>query len=148
MSVEPLVEKKSHLVVDCEIYSILELDKRAAVRPIPPLDSPKSTSNYLGLQTRKLSRPSTILRHTAILWVATVEKVRPNQWIPTINPLMSTVTPPGGKAKPLKAPKKEKKDVDEDDLAFREKQKAGAFYTIQRDFDHKAMSDGGPLWMA
>ncbi|KAI4242808.1 MAG: hypothetical protein L6R40_003872 [Gallowayella cf. fulva] len=31
----------------------------------------------------------------------------------------------GGKAKPLKAPKKEKKEVDEDDLAFKEKQKAG-----------------------
>ncbi|KAI9871366.1 MAG: hypothetical protein M1830_002983 [Pleopsidium flavum] len=31
----------------------------------------------------------------------------------------------GGKAKPLKAPKKEKKEVDEEDLAFREKQKAG-----------------------
>lgn len=33
----------------------------------------------------------------------------------------------GGKAKPLKAPKKEKKEVDEDDLAFKEKQKAGSY---------------------
>jgi len=33
----------------------------------------------------------------------------------------------GGKAKPLKAPKKEKKEMDEEDLAFREKQKAGAW---------------------
>ncbi|KAF7715669.1 Tma7 family protein [Penicillium ucsense] len=32
----------------------------------------------------------------------------------------------GGKAKPLKAPKKEKKDLDEDDLAFKEKQRADA----------------------
>lgn len=32
----------------------------------------------------------------------------------------------GGKAKPLKAPKKEKKEMDEDEIAFREKQKAGA----------------------
>ena len=32
---------------------------------------------------------------------------------------------PGGKAKPLKAPKKASKDLDEDDMAFREKQKAG-----------------------
>ncbi|KAI1114350.1 translation machinery associated TMA7 [Nemania sp. NC0429] len=32
----------------------------------------------------------------------------------------------GGKAKPLKAPKKQQKDVDEDDVAFREKQKADA----------------------
>lgn len=31
----------------------------------------------------------------------------------------------GGKAKPLKAPKKEKKEMDEDDVAFKEKQKAG-----------------------
>ncbi|MCJ1312369.1 hypothetical protein MMC25_006043 [Agyrium rufum] len=32
----------------------------------------------------------------------------------------------GGKAKPLKAPKKEKKDLDEDDLAYLEKKKAEA----------------------
>ncbi|KAI0193178.1 translation machinery associated TMA7 [Astrocystis sublimbata] len=32
----------------------------------------------------------------------------------------------GGKAKPLKAPKKDKKDVDDDDAAFHEKQKADA----------------------
>ncbi|KAI1177595.1 translation machinery associated TMA7 [Nemania sp. FL0916] len=32
----------------------------------------------------------------------------------------------GGKAKPLKAPKKQQKDVDDDDVAFREKQKADA----------------------
>lgn len=31
----------------------------------------------------------------------------------------------GGKAKPLKAPKKDKKEYDDDDLAFKEKQKAG-----------------------
>jgi len=31
----------------------------------------------------------------------------------------------GGKAKPLKAPKKEKKELDEDDLAHKEKLKAG-----------------------
>lgn len=30
-----------------------------------------------------------------------------------------------GKVKPLKAPKKDKKDMDDDDLAFKEKQKAG-----------------------
>ncbi|KIR25944.1 hypothetical protein I307_05446 [Cryptococcus deuterogattii 99/473] len=32
----------------------------------------------------------------------------------------------GGKAKPLKAPKKATKDLDEDDLAFKEKQKKEA----------------------
>ena len=40
----------------------------------------------------------------------------------------STITdarPLGGKAKPLKAPKKASKELDEDDVAFREKQKAG-----------------------
>lgn len=31
----------------------------------------------------------------------------------------------GGKVKPLKAAKKDKKDLDEDDLAFKEKQRAG-----------------------
>jgi hypothetical protein len=34
-------------------------------------------------------------------------------------------SPTGGKAKPLKAAKKEKKDLDEDDLAYKEKQRAG-----------------------
>lgn len=33
--------------------------------------------------------------------------------------------PAGGKVKPLKAPKKQQKNIDEDDLAFHEKQKAG-----------------------
>ncbi|KAI8624634.1 translation machinery associated TMA7 [Xylariaceae sp. FL1651] len=32
----------------------------------------------------------------------------------------------GGKAKPLKAPKKQQKDMDDEDLAFHEKQKADA----------------------
>ena len=31
----------------------------------------------------------------------------------------------GGKAKPLKAPKKEKKEMDEDEVAFKAKQAAG-----------------------
>lgn len=34
----------------------------------------------------------------------------------------------GGKAKPLKAPKKEKKELDEDDIAYREKLKAGTHF--------------------
>lgn len=33
----------------------------------------------------------------------------------------------GGKVKPLKAPKKETKELDEDEVAFKEKQKAGMF---------------------
>ncbi|OKL62656.1 hypothetical protein UA08_01635 [Talaromyces atroroseus] len=32
----------------------------------------------------------------------------------------------GGKVKPLKAPKKEKKELDDDELAFKEKQRAEA----------------------
>ena len=35
------------------------------------------------------------------------------------------IDPTGGKVKPLKAPKKDKKDLDPEDLAFKEKQKAG-----------------------
>ena len=34
----------------------------------------------------------------------------------------------GGKAKPLKAPKKEKKDMDDDEIAYRDKQKAGTLF--------------------
>lgn len=33
----------------------------------------------------------------------------------------------GGKVKPLKTAKKEKKDLDDDDMAFKEKQRAGMF---------------------
>ncbi|KAK9385044.1 translation machinery associated TMA7 [Lipomyces mesembrius] len=48
----------------------------------------------------------------------------------------------GGKAKPLKAPKKERKDVDEDDKAFLEKKKAEA--AARKEMAAKA-SKGGPL---
>lgn len=44
---------------------------------------------------------------------------------PHQNPDQLTPLSLGGKAKPLKAPKKEKKDLDDEELAFREKQKAG-----------------------
>ncbi|MCJ1350557.1 MAG: Translation machinery-associated protein 7 [Icmadophila ericetorum] len=50
----------------------------------------------------------------------------------------------GGKAKPLKAPKKEKKELDEDEVAFREKQKADA--KAQKELADKVKSGGkGPL---
>ena len=39
--------------------------------------------------------------------------------------LLTTECLIGGKAKPLKAPKKQKQELDEDDVAFKEKQKAG-----------------------
>jgi len=38
----------------------------------------------------------------------------------------------GGKAKPLKAPKKGKKELDEEDLAFKERQRAGMLSTCGR----------------
>jgi hypothetical protein len=46
----------------------------------------------------------------------------------------------GGKAKPLKAPKKEKKELDEDDLAFKEKQKADA--KAKKELAEKAKGKG------
>jgi hypothetical protein len=38
---------------------------------------------------------------------------------------MLTCGKKGGKVKPLKAPKKQAKDLDEDDLAYMEKKRAG-----------------------
>ncbi|EDN02258.1 hypothetical protein I7I51_01788 [Histoplasma capsulatum] len=46
----------------------------------------------------------------------------------------------GGKAKPLKAPKKEKKELDEDEIAFREKQKADA--KAKKELAEKAKGRG------
>lgn len=59
-------------------------------------------------------------------WVAQAEKVR------SVSQSESTQKYPanhiiGGKVKPLKAAKKEKKELDEDDLAYKEKQRAGEF---------------------
>ncbi|KAK0719452.1 translation machinery associated TMA7 [Lasiosphaeria hispida] len=48
----------------------------------------------------------------------------------------------GGKAKPLKAPKKEKKDLDEEDKAFLEKKKADE--KARKDLAAKA-GGKGPL---
>ena len=42
----------------------------------------------------------------------------------------------GGKAKPLKAAKKDKKELDDDDLAYLAKQKAGAFFVYSYVFCH------------
>lgn len=66
-------------------------------------------------------------------WVATTEKASPYLFVlnhsPTASPRhRQTLTPPtttGGKAKPLKAAKKANKELDEDDLAFLEKKRAG-----------------------
>jgi len=54
--------------------------------------------------------------------VAQAEKVRCSRLTLRIQSLIDDL---GGKAKPLKAPKKEKKDMDEEEVAFKEKQKAG-----------------------
>ncbi|GAA95378.1 hypothetical protein E5Q_02032 [Mixia osmundae IAM 14324] len=48
----------------------------------------------------------------------------------------------GGKAKPLKAPKKEKREEDEDDLAFKAKQKADAAATKEAAL---RAAKGGPM---
>lgn len=47
-----------------------------------------------------------------------------------LHSLIANILFSGGKAKPLKAPKKQQKDLDEDELAFREKQKAGMLCVI------------------
>lgn len=52
------------------------------------------------------------------------EKVCLNEITPR-NVLTTKNSSTGGKAKPLKAAKKEKKELDEDDIAFKERQKAG-----------------------
>lgn len=48
----------------------------------------------------------------------------------------------GGKAKPLKAPKKKTQEYDDEDMAFRAKQKANA--AAQKAMAEKAKK-GGPL---
>ncbi|EEQ27878.1 hypothetical protein McanMca71_008013 [Microsporum canis] len=49
----------------------------------------------------------------------------------------------GGKVKPLKAPKKEKKELDDEDLAFREKQKADA--KAKKELMEMAKGKKGPM---
>ncbi|KJR86211.1 translation machinery-associated protein 7 [Sporothrix schenckii 1099-18] len=49
----------------------------------------------------------------------------------------------GGKVKPLKAAKKEKKELDEDDLAFLEKKRAGTIdEKARKDLADKAKGKG------
>lgn len=50
---------------------------------------------------------------------------------------MLTPKTPGGKAKPLKAAKKQVKEMDEEDLAFAEKKRAGIYCpsTLANDND-------------
>ena len=48
-----------------------------------------------------------------------------------------------GKAKPLKAPKKDAKELDEDDLAFKEKQKE--IQKAQAALAQRIKTKGGPL---
>ncbi|KAL1965329.1 hypothetical protein VTN77DRAFT_5766 [Rasamsonia byssochlamydoides] len=53
---------------------------------------------------------------------------------------MGGISREGGKAKPLKAPKKEKKELDEEDLAFKEKMKAEA--KARKELAEKAKAKG------
>lgn len=68
---------------------------------------------------------NTALTSTASRWAVTAEKVLLGSSA-VKSKRLTRLCCSGGKAKPLKAPKKEKKDLDEDEIAFREKQKAGA----------------------
>ncbi|KAB5539510.1 translation machinery associated TMA7 [Coniochaeta sp. 2T2.1] len=48
----------------------------------------------------------------------------------------------GGKAKPLKAPKKEKKELDDEDKAFLDKKRAGTYLaTTHASTEEKARKD-------
>ncbi|KAA8646168.1 translation machinery-associated protein 7 [Aspergillus tanneri] len=49
----------------------------------------------------------------------------------------------GGKVKPLKAAKKEKKDLDDEDIAFKERQRAEA--KAKKDLLEKTQGKKGPL---
>lgn len=49
----------------------------------------------------------------------------------------------GGKVKPLKAAKKDKKDLDDEDLAYKEKQRAEA--KAKKDLLEKTQGKKGPL---
>ena len=60
------------------------------------------------------------------LWVVTAEKVCPLSILKHCYWTFQT----GGKAKPLKAPKKEKRELDDDDIAFHEKVKAGMVFKL------------------
>ena len=68
------------------------------------------------------STTSTVFYITQKGWEALTELVRKP------HPSEMYLTRLGGKAKPLKAPKKEKKELDEEDLAFKAKQQAGALH--------------------
>ena len=58
-------------------------------------------------------------------WEEIAEKVVQTPTEKYVQIFMLNLSRKGGKAKPLKAPKKEKRDLDEDEIAYREKQKAG-----------------------
>jgi len=49
----------------------------------------------------------------------------------------------GGKVKPLKAPKKDKKDLDDDDVAYKERLRAEA--KAKKDLAEMAKGKKGPL---
>ena len=92
-----------------ELFDYLEHNRRRQQRAFPKPKYPNSTT----------------LISTASRWVVIAEKVLPDSSAVKSKQLIRHFCS-GGKAKPLKAPKKEKKEMDEDEIAFREKQKAGA----------------------
>ena len=92
-----------------ELFDYLEHNRRRQQRAFPKPKHPNTTT----------------LISTASRWVVIAEKVLPDSSAVKSKQLIRHFCS-GGKAKPLKAPKKEKKEMDEDEIAFREKQKAGA----------------------
>lgn len=59
---------------------------------------------------------------------------------PTQYATTNLMLPTGGKAKPLKAPKKEKKELDEDEIAYKAKQAADA--KAKKEMAEKAKGKG------
>ena len=90
---------------------------------------PLTLTNPYELSPKPKYPHNTALISTSSRWVVTAEKVLlgssavKSKWL-------TRLSCSGGKAKPLKAPKKEKKEMDEDEIAFREKQKAGACFDL------------------
>lgn len=79
-----------------------------------------------------LSNPVLSINPYPQKWAALAEKVCENSHTRACRSDVVNNNP-GGKVKPLKAAKKEKKDLDEDEIAFQAKQRAGMFYrTLHR----------------
>lgn len=62
--------------------------------------------------------------------MAPTDKVRiPESLVCRLSWIVADIQETGGKAKPLKAAKKANKELDDEDLAFQEKKRAGTFFS-------------------